>query len=490
MSEPGTAPANLAVKTVQGTFWTYASVYSAKAINFLTTIILARLLSKDDFGVVGYALVTISFLEVLKDLGVGPALIYHKEDEDAPHTAFWLSLLVGFGLGAASLLVAPLAALYFQDDRAIGVIQVLALSFPLGAIGNVHDTLLSKQLRFKRQFSPSLVRVAGKGIASIGLALAGYGVWSLIIGQLVGVALTTVTFWVVQPWRPEWRFSMPLARSLLTYGFNIVALNTLAILLLNLDYLFVGRWLGATALGVYTLAFRIPDMLITQFGQVVSKVIFPIYVRMRDAGESLQQGFLTTLRYVSLVTVPIGVGVALVAEPFVITFLTDKWAEAIPVLQAIAIYAMLFSLSYNAGSLYKAQGRPEILTRLALVRLALLAPALYWATTQIGTLAAIGWTHAAVALVAGTLNLYVATRSAGVRFSKVLLTILPSVVASAVMAGAVWGVLWLVGGVAAWLQLAAGVTVGVVVYGGMLLLVEPGAIQESQQVMLAAVRRR
>ncbi|MFQ5617011.1 MAG: lipopolysaccharide biosynthesis protein, partial [Anaerolineales bacterium] len=326
---------NLARETVRGTFWTYASYYSGKLMIFLSTIILARLLTKDDFGVVGYALVTISFLDVLNNLGVGPALIYHREDPKAADTGFWLGLAVSGGLLGLAWLVAPLAGWYFGDPRAIPVIRVLSLTFPLSAFSNIHDSLLRKGLAFKNKFIPDFARAVGKGLFSILFALLGFGAWSLIFGQLIGVAVTVVAYWKVLPWRPSLRFVSSLARSLLRYGISIVALNSLAMLLLNLDYLFIGRFMGAEALGVYTLAFRLPDLSITQFCRVISTVVFPVYVKMRDDPSALRKGFLITLRYVSVVTIPLGVGLALVAEPFVITILTDKWLEAIPVMQAI-----------------------------------------------------------------------------------------------------------------------------------------------------------
>ena len=377
---------SFSIATVKGTFWTYTSYYSGKIIVFISTIILARLLTKDDFGVVGYALVVIGLLDVLGDLGVGAALVYHREDPHAASTAFWLGIFVGFVLFGLSWFVAPLAGWYFNDPRAVPVIRVLALTFPISAFSNVHSNLLRKGLEFKRKFVPDLSRSLAKGIFSILFAVLGFGAWSLVFGQVLGTLTTVITYWQVFSWKPSFHFNWSLGRSLLSYGMHLVAVDSLAMLLLNLDYLFVGRFLGAEALGVYSLAFRMPDLLITQFCTSVSAVLFPVYVKMRDNAQSLGHGFLVTMRYVSMVTVPLGLGLALVSRPFVLIFLTEKWVEAIPVIQAISIYAMFLSLAYNAGSLYKATGKPYILTRLGFVRLIMLAPALYFAIFYIKTI--------------------------------------------------------------------------------------------------------
>lgn len=479
---------NFAAETLRGTFWTYAAYLSGKFLVFISTVILARLLTKDDFGVVGYALVTISLLDVLSDLGVGPALIYERENPKTADTAFWLGLLVSVGLFFLAWLVAPLAGLYFNDERAIPVIRVLALTFPISALSNIHDSLLRKNLAFKNRFVPDFARSVSKGIFSILFAVLGFGAWSLIFGQLAGTIITVLAYWKVLPWRPSFNFIRKTANSLLSYGINIVSVDALATLLLNVDYLFVGRFMGATALGVYSLAFRIPDLLITQFCNVISKVVFPVYVKMRSESRDLARGFLMTMQYVSIVTVPLGVGLALVSKPFVLTFLTEKWDEAIPVMQAISIYALLFSLSYNAGSLYKAEGHPETLTHLALIRLVLLVPALYWATTRIGTIAAVGWAHATVALLAGVLNLYVAGRMVRTSFKTILGTLRPAFVSVAAMCVAVLWVLNVTASTSTLVQFLVAVAVGALVYIVVLMLQMQNLFRDVGQIFRAAVR--
>jgi len=456
--------------TVKGTFWTYASYYSGKIIVFLSTIVLARLLTKEDFGVVGYALVVISLLDVLSDLGVGAALVYHRENPHAASTAFWLGIFVGVALFGISWFVAPLAGWYFNDPRAVPVIRVLALTFPVSAFSNVHDNLLKKALEFRRKFVPDLSRSVAKGIFSILFAVFGLGAWSLVLGQVLGTLTTVFTYWRVFPWKPAFRFDWPLGRSLLSYGMNIVVVDSLAMLLLNIDYLFVGRFLGAEALGVYSLAFRMPDLLITQFCTSVSRVLFPVYVKMRDRAQSLGRGFLITMRYVSMVTVPLGLGLALVSRPFVLIFLTEKWVEAIPVIQAISIYAMFLSLAYNAGSLYKATGKPHILTRLGFVRLIMLAPALYFAVFYVKTIQSVGYAHAVVAFLAGLINLVVAARIVGINFVEVVDALRPALLSGLGMALAVLGVNVLTATLPLLAQLMLAILTGGIVYLSLLIL--------------------
>jgi PST family polysaccharide transporter len=275
----------------------------------------------------------------------------------------------------------------------------------------------------------------------------------------------------------------------LKYGINIVGVDLLGILLLNVDYMLVGRYLGAENLGVYTLAFRMPDLLILQFARILSVVIFPIYTRMRDIPGSLSKGFLMTTRYISLLTVPLGIGLALVAQPFVLAVFTDKWVDAIPVVRAIAIYSMLLSLAYNAGSAYKAEGRPQVLTWLGIVRLAMLLPALLWATSIVKSIVVVGWMQAAVALLGGVLNLYVAGRLLKLSPAQLLSALRPAFQSTFFLAIAVILSLFLLQGASAWVQLIIASLSGALIYLAALWLFERDVINAASLQVRSALGR-
>jgi len=459
---------NLVRATLHGTFWLYAATYSGKILVFISTVILARLLIQEDFGLAGYALIVISFLEVLSDLGIGSAVIYHRDDPTILNTAFWLNVATGIVLFGLTWLIAPVAAQFFQDPRIVPMTRCLGLTFPITAVGNIHSALLRKNLTFKRKFVPDITKSFGKGVLSVVLALMGYGAWSLVVGQVFGTVVAVIALWWAMPWRPAWQFDRRRARPLLTYGVNIVAVNGLGTFINQVDYLVVGRVLGAAALGVYTLAFRIPELLVKEFCANAGQVIFPAYAKIRDDQAALSQGFLITMRYMSLITVPVALGLAAVSRPLVLTFFTDKWSEAIPVLSAIAIYTLIRSLTFNIGDVYKAQGRPDILTRLSLVKAAMLAPALWWAAVAVGTITAVAWTQVVIAFIAGLINLAVAARMLNTPLSILFRTFWPSIAAGLVMAVAARGLVEQMAGAPAVWQLLAGVLVGAVVYSAIL----------------------
>jgi len=480
----------LTATTIRGTFWTYASYYSGRLAALLSTILLARLLTQQDFGVAGYALVAINFLDVVSDLGIGSAVVYLRDDPQALDTAFWLCVAAGVVLCGVGWFVAPWVGAFYRDERAIPVMRALALSFPVSALGNIHMSLLVKNLAFGRKFIPNLARALGKGTTSIGLALLGFGAWSLILGQLAGAVLAVIVSWWVVAWRPAFRFDVTKVRPLLSYGLRMISTGLLTTFGGNVDYLCVGRFLGASALGVYTLAFRIPELLVLQFCAVVGDVMFPVYTKLRDAPHMLAQGYLTTTRYVTAITLPMALGLVLLAEPLVLTVFGARWAEAVPVLRAIAVYALVISLAYGAGNVYKAQGRPEILTFTTIFQLALLVPALWWVTTTYGSIAAVGWTMALVTLLEQILQIVVAARLLKVPLLSILDAFRPAVIGGAIMVMLAWASLQMLGAAPHPVQLTTGVVVGVLAYGAALWWLQRDVVSTAHVALRAALVRR
>lgn len=407
---------------ISGTSWTYASRYGGKIINLIATAVLARLLTQEDFGVAGYALVFIGFLEILEGFGVGPALIYSGSDERSRNTAFRISVIVGIALGILTYLVAPLAGVIFNDPRAVPVTQALAIVFPITALRTVHRSILQRDLKFSLIAIPEFSRAGVKAIAAVGFAIFALGPWSLIIAQIVSSAVEAALYWYVNKWRParHFKFEFSAAKNLLSYGGGVAGLQVIGAILLNLDYLFIGRYIGAAALGTYMIGFRVPALLIRQFISTTSQVIFPVFVRMNENKESLAAGWLVAIRYILIITVPASLGLVAIAEPFVIGIFGEKWRDAIPVVIAISLYSLIVSIEFNSGDVYKAQGRVYLLIRLSLLQAAITVPALWAAAVYLNTIAAVAWTQMVVVSVMTTIRLTVASRVLEVPFSQIL----------------------------------------------------------------------
>jgi PST family polysaccharide transporter len=263
--------------------------------------------------------------------------------------------------------------------------------------------------------------------------------------------------------------------------------SSLSIFLLNLDYLLIGRFMGAAALGVYTIAFRIPELLIKQFSGVINKVIFPVYAKMQEDGQSLRRGFLVTLQYANMLTIPLGVGLALVAEPFVLVVFTEKWAEAIPVTRAIALFAMLRASVFNVGEIYNAQGRPGLLARIRLWQTAVTVPVLWWAAAS-GQISIVAWAQVGLAFLLMCGHFIIASRVLHTSFAAILEALRPALTSAILMVPAVIGLLQLSD--VPLVQLITAVTGGGLVYAATLWWLHQSVIQEARLSLVGALSRK
>jgi len=422
----------LSRKTVRAAAWNYLSFGLGKLSVMVTITILARLLGPNEFGVVGYASLAIAYLTVLQDLGLGHALIQRRGDiEEASDSVFTSNLLVGMALTLIIYFTAPFVAVFFHEPRVELLMQVLGVSFTIEALGSAHLTLLRRELNFRRKLIPDLGRTVVKGVVSISLALLGYGVWSLVIGQLAGVAASVVLAWMSYPWRPRLYINTAIIRSMFSFSVPIIAVEILGAIGTNLDYTLIGRMLGDTALGLYTMAYKIPELAITSICFMVAQVLFPAYSSVQHDMRLLTRGFLATIRYLQVVIMPIALTIIILADPLVRGLLGSEWVEAIPLLQLIAVACLIRSIGTNVGDVYKAVGRPSILWKLGIFNVSVLAACLVIGVRHGRTGVAIA--HIIASVEQMSLRLYVATRILDITLHDIWIEIRPSVNAGAAL---------------------------------------------------------
>jgi lipopolysaccharide exporter len=368
-----------------GFLWAGASYAGGKVLVFAATIVLARLLVPSEFGLVAFALAVIAYLEFVTDLGLGAALIYRADAADprVSSTAFWIGVLGALGLFAVSWVAAPLVASVGPGDDVVPLFRALGLQFLLSALGKPHEYRLRRSLQFRRLFWPELGGGLVKGVVSVALAVSGAGAWSLVIGQLAGTLSKSVGLWIVHPFRPGFTISRRVVAPMMRFGLGIVAVGLLGQGARTFDYLVVGAKLGAAALGVYYLAFRLPELVIVSGFQVANDVLFPFYARLRDGrvdgDEDLRRGYLQTIRLGAMVAWPAAVGMAALALPLVLTLYGERWRAAAAPLAFVSLWAGLASLASMPGAVLKALGRSWLLTATGIMQIAILFPAIWLA---------------------------------------------------------------------------------------------------------------
>lgn len=473
----------IAQKTARGFIWNFSAYFLGKIVVLITTSILARLLAKNDFGLVAVAVVAINYLSVLKDLGLGVALIQRKGDiKEAANTIFTINLFIGLALSALIIPLAPFVAAYFRDPQVIPVLRWMGLSFVINALGSVHTNWLVRDLDYRRKLVPELGGALIKGIISIGMAYLDYGVWSLVFGQIAGALASVILVWIVLPWRPRFALDRKVAGSLIKFGASVTVIDIITQITDNIDYVIVGRLFGLVPLSIYTLAYRLPEMLLIGNLWVMGGVVFPAFSSIQDQPEKLRQGFLASVRFVELIAVPICLGLLIAAEPIIRVVFGDQWLEAIPVLRVLAVYAWVYSLGYHVGGFYKAIGRPDILLRLSILTLVIIIPSLLIGA-RFGLIGvAVG--HLIAVLIRRVISLSLATHFVNVSIMDIFAELRSSFLAALVMAPVVLVVSYMTAEFSPFIQLALIVLSGAISYIGMLWWIE----KENLRRLLRMVR--
>jgi PST family polysaccharide transporter len=467
-------------RMLRGSLITYGAFVLSKLAVFGSTVVLARLLVPNQFGIVGYALLVLGFLYVLKNFGMGTALVYGQDlDDDRASLLFFVALFASLVSVAVAWVSAPAIAGFFHDHRIVTVTRVLSFSLVLTALGELHNAQLQKRLRFGRRAVPQVVSAGVKGVAAIAFAAAGFGYWSLVWGQLLGDATFAVTCWLLFPWVPRLRSRLSAVSHLLRFGMHVAVLEVVALFLLNVDNIVVGRVRGTAALGMYDLAFTIPQMLMIGLAVAISQAVFPVMATAQGDRQTISEHYRTVLRYVALVLLPIAAGLSVVAPAFVHSFYGRAWWPMTTAARVLALYAAAFAIGWGTGDVHQAMGRPDRQWKLDLMHLALLTAAVVIGA-HLGGITGVALAQLIVVLPALGVRLWVVHRVLGFPASVLGSAFLRPLLGSLAIyaACALLGVVGAhrLGPVA---LLACQVVVGVAVYG---LVVWPTLVRERRRV--------
>ena len=368
-------------RAMGGAVWVLLAFFAGRALGIATNLVLARLLSPDDFGLVGFSMIMIGAFTTLQDLGVPASIVYSKRTiTTIGGTALTINVVAAGVLFAAAVMISPFLASIGGSDDIAPVAIVLAFGLIVSALGSVQRALLVKELAFRRKFIPDFVPLIASGITSITLAFLGFGAWSLVIGYLVKMGMSTLLLWSLSSIRPWPRFDWPVARELLSYGKHVSMTSVVGFVALNVDYFIVGHTFGTYDLGLYTLAFTISNLSAIAIGQTTQTVMFPAYARIRDNTDALLNTFGNTFTLVSVLSIASAIALFVAGPTFVPLVFGDKWQGIGPPLRVLAIYSCLRTIAMGFSPLYRAVGRPNLEFRLNLVRLVLMIPLMLYLT--------------------------------------------------------------------------------------------------------------
>ncbi len=268
-------------QAASGVKWTTVSQVGRQVVQILTTIILARLLPPADFGLIGMAAIIIGFIDIFKDMGTGAAVIQKKDLSSLMLSSiFWVNVAFGILAMVVLLLVAPLVGVFYHEPEVVPILRVLSLSFFISGLSILQQSLLERSMNFNFLAKLEIGATICGAVIGILLAFVGAGVWSLVFQSITTVIVTTMFLWILSSWRPELKFSWEQIILISRFSVNLVGFNIFNYFARNMDYLLIGRFLGAQELGYYTLAYRILLFPIQSISNVIRRVMLPIYSRI------------------------------------------------------------------------------------------------------------------------------------------------------------------------------------------------------------------
>lgn len=426
--------AELRHKVLSGSAWTLSANISSQAISFLVTVVLARLLTPNDFGVVAISAVFTGVITLFQDVGMGAALIQRKDiDEDYLSTSFTVSLLAGVFLAFCLAAASPLVAWFYNEPVLRNIILVSSIGFLLSPFTSIHTSILAKELQFKKVALITLGTQAASGSISVILALSGSGVWSMVLGKILSQPVIIPVVWAVVRWRPRPRIVMKCFRDLFGFSSHLLAFNLMNFFARNLDNLIIGKYLGAQALGYYSVAYNLMLKPLQLISWSIGKVLFPVFSSIQDDPRQTRAVYLKIIRSISLLTFPMMTGLFMVAEEFIVSVYGETWSQAILPLKLLCVVGAVQSIGTTGGVIFNSQGRSDLTLRIGFAS-ALLIIAGFIIGIQWGLLGLI-MAYIAASIPVFFLGQFFVNRLIGLDMASLFSALSPAAACSALMVG-------------------------------------------------------
>jgi teichuronic acid exporter len=470
----------LETRAASAAWWSTLEILARYGVQFVVMVVLARLLTPDDFGLIAILLVFTSIGTLLVDSGFGAALIQRQQTTaDDETTVFIFTMVVGAATALALALSAPAIAAFFGQPKLIDLTRVMAVVLPLGAFGAVPDALLTMRLNFKARARAEATASLCSGIVAIVLALRGLGVWSLAWQGIVSIGLRGMLLWASSGWRPRGSYRAASFRSLFGFGGYMLLSGLLSAVAVRLQSLMIGKLFDSRALGFYTLAQSTQSAPASFMGQVLSRVGLPVFSTIAHDREKLVVALRSSLRMAMFLFVPCMVGIAVVAQPLIELLYGARWVTAAPILSVLALGSALWPVHVLNLAAISAQGRSDLFFRLEIIK-QIASIALVLAFAHWGPLA-IAWSALWAGLFSAGLNTYYSERLLGYGWFAQLTDQWPTLALSAVAALMGWAVLhWNKAGPIAML---AAIMVSAATYLLLAVLIRSEALRDLRSVV-------
>ena len=360
---------NLKEKAIHGVSWSAIDSVTNSGITFLVGIILARILSPVEFGILGMIIVFIEVSNSIVDSGFSSALIRKVETKRIDYnTVFYFNLCLGVILYVILFFCAPAISRFFNEPILISVTRVMGVILVINSLGIVQRTLLVREVDFKTQAKISLTASVLSGLIGVITALNGFGVWSLVTQQISRQFFNTVLLWVLNNWRPAWEFSKQSFQELFGFGSKLLISSLIDTIYRNIYYLIIGKFYTAVQLGYYTRAEEFNKVFSNNLTTVIQRVSYPIFCSIQDDAERLRQTYKRVIKSTMIVAFSCMLGLAAVAKSLVLILIGVKWLPAVGFLQIICLAGMFYPLHAINLNMLMVKGRSDLFLKLEIIK--------------------------------------------------------------------------------------------------------------------------
>ncbi|TWV15131.1 lipopolysaccharide biosynthesis protein [Bacteroidaceae bacterium HV4-6-C5C] len=433
---------SLKTKAVKGVAWSFLDNIASSGITFLIGLILARLLTPEEYGIMAMITIFIAISNSIVDSGFSSALIRKTDIKPIDYnTVFYFNLVVSFVLYCILYVLSPSISIFFKEPILIGITRVIGCILIINALAIIPRTIFVRQVDFKTQTKVSIISSVLSGVVGVGMALSGMGVWSLVGQQLARQLLNTFFLWIYCKWKPLWEFSISSFKEMFGFGSKLLLSGLLDTIYNNIYYLVIGRFYSSAQLGQYTRSEQFNSVFSSNLTSVVQRVSYPVLSSIQDEPKRIREAYRKIIRNTMLVTFACMLGLAAVAKPLIIVLIGEKWSVAASYLSIICFSGMLYPLHAINLNILQVKGRSDLFLKLEILKkIIAIIPIILGVFWGIETML---WSSFLISCIAYLMNSYYSSTLIGYSTQNQIKDLLPSFFISFFVAICMWGMTFL-----------------------------------------------
>lgn len=450
---------SLKSKAVHGAKWSFIDNIANLGVTFLVGLVLARLLTPAEYGIIAMIAIFIAISTSIIDSGFSNALIRKVRIERIDYnTVFYFNLVVSITLYIILYAAAPSISVFFKESVLEDVLRVLGWVLVINAFGIIPRTILVRNIDFKTQTKVSVISSVVSGVVGISMAILGWGVWSLVWQQLSRQFLNSLFLWLFCKWIPVWEFSLKSFREMFNFGYKLLLSGLIDTIYKNIYYIIIGRFYSSAQLGQYTRAEQFNSIFSSNLTSVVQRVSYPVLSSIQEEPERLREAYRRVIKVTMLVTFACMLGLAAVAKPLIILLIGVKWMPAVTFLQIICFSGMLYPLHAINLNILQVKGRSDLFLKLEIIKkIIAVVPIIVGIFYGIESML---WGSVSISIIAYFLNSYYSAGLIHYSTKEQLKDVFPAFLVSLIVAAVMWSFSLL--DVSVYIQLFIQITVGLI----------------------------